>query len=107
MKTKNLLIILGVSSLSLFSGSLYAQVGTGENMSSSGSSVEDRNEQRVFDLEQQLKDAEAVIKREKRDVKTAKENAKEAKAALRAEKQAQKARKNANDQARKAERALN
>lgn len=107
MKTKNLLYILGISSISLISGSLSAQVGTGETNMNTSTSVEDRNEQRIYDLNEQIKDAEAVVKKEKRDVKTAKANAKEAKAALKAEKQAQKARENANDQARKAERALN
>ena len=110
MKTKNLLIVIGISSFSLLSGSLSAQVGTSENNMSSSSasvSVEDRNEQRIYDLNEQLKDAQAIVKKEKNDVKKAKENAKEAKAALRAEKQAQKARENANNQARKAERALN
>lgn len=108
MKTKNLFYILGVSSI-MFIGSLQAQVGTSENSMSisSSSNVDDQNEQRLFNLEEQLKDANAEVKREKQDVRTAKANAREAKEALRAEKQAQKARKQANDQARKAEKALN
>ncbi len=109
MKTKNLLLIIGVISLLLFPHMLQAQIGTSDNnyQSSSSSSIDlkEQNSDRISDLENRLKDANDQLKGARNVEKEAKQAVMEAKAALKAEKQAQKARKQANDQAEKAVKA--
>ena len=107
MKTKNLLIIIGIGFLLLFPCSIQAQIGTSENYTqTSTEDQEELNEQRLSDLRQQLERANDEVREARRIEREAKGVAKEAKAALRAEQQAQKARKQANAQAKKARNAM-
>lgn len=107
MKTKNLLLILGISSLPFFANNLQAQTGTDDNNTQTSNQTQDElNSQRLYNLEQQVKDANERVRDARGIEKEAKAAAKEAKSALKAEKQAQKARKQANAQAKKARKAM-
>lgn len=108
MNTRKLLYTVGVCSLSVFPGKLFAQLGSSMSSDTQGTTVivnDNVYKQKIQDLEAEVKNAENNLDEAQRVEKDAKTAVKEAKAAVRAEKKAQDARRKADRQAKNAKKA--